>query len=189
MLLAGFIYSDHSEGSREPDTDLESEPEATVANVTLSEPAAKWGLGLNESSFSSRPTIVPVGSKALAVSALRNMATSSEANLQHITSQEGVIPQLVSLMTRMNDSSDDNSSASSRDKKSPEVRDERRSQTNAALEAKMDIELHNRKQLANENRQLAEAAGEMLHGLIVTGNVDAHSRSNHARANDAHTAP
>ena len=45
-----------------------------------------------------RPKFVPVSSKAEAVSCLRNIATSNDANRAAITGQK-VIPQLVKLMT------------------------------------------------------------------------------------------
>ena len=84
----------------------------------------------------------------------------------------GVIQQLVQLMTKMNEQGDDNSSVSSKDKSSPETKAERRSKTNNALKAKMEIELHDRKELAKENRRLAESAGEMLHTLIMEGKTE-----------------
>ena len=60
---------------------------------------------------------------------------------------------------------------SSKDNDNPESRDARRSRTNNALKEKMEIELHDRKELAKENRRLAETAGKMLHTLIIKGST------------------
>lgn len=152
-----------------------------AAGPVPSEAAAKWGLNVDDSVLASRPTIVPVEHKSEAVAALRNFAMSSEANLDYLTKQSTIIPQLVVLMTKMNEHADDNSSLHSGskdsdptldDKTREQRRDERRSKTNDALKAKMEIELHERKKIAKENRKLAESAGKMLHTLIVEGKTE-----------------
>ena len=61
------------------------------------------------------------------------------------------------------------SGSSSKDNNPNETVDARRSRTNNALKAKMEIELHDRKILAKDNRKLAESAGQMLHTLIIQG--------------------
>jgi hypothetical protein len=133
-----------------------------------------------------RPTIVPVKSKAEAVTTLRNIAMSNEANRKAITQQQ-VIPQLVKLMTQMK-IEDDNRSAQSgqsshrsgpSDEGKGDGKDSRRSRrksADAASAEKKSIDedakkeqVLNRKALALENRKLAESAGQMLHALIIDG--------------------
>lgn len=133
-----------------------------------------------------RPTIVPVSVKALAVAALRNIATSSAHNLENITSQRVVIPQLVQLMTKMDEKGADGASSkgsssggSSGDgdddgdagkmQKKEQRRARRAVKLNKALKEKMEAEMIDRKQLARDNRRLAESAGQMLHTLIIEG--------------------
>lgn len=136
-----------------------------------------------------RPTIVPVKSKAEAVTTLRNIAMSNEANRKAITQQQ-VIPQLVKLMTQMK-IEDDNRSAQSgqsshrsgpSDEGKGDGKDSRRSRRksgDAASAEKKSIDedakkeqVLNRKALALENRKLAESAGQMLHALIIDGTDD-----------------
>ena len=136
-----------------------------------------------------RPTIVPVKSKAEAVTTLRNIAMSNEANRKAITQQQ-VIPQLVKLMTQMK-IEDDNRSAQSgqssqrsgpSDEGKGDRKDSRRSRrksADAASAEKKSIDedakkeqVLNRKALALENRKLAESAGQMLHALIIDGTDD-----------------
>ena len=136
-----------------------------------------------------RPTIVPVKSKAEAVTTLRNIAMSNEANRKAITQQQ-VIPQLVKLMTQMK-IEDDNRSAQSgqssqrsgpSDEGKGDRKDSRRSRrksADAASAEKKSIDedakkeqVLNRKSLALENRKLAESAGQMLHALIIDGTDD-----------------
>ena len=136
-----------------------------------------------------RPTIVPVKSKAEAVTTLRNIAMSNEANRKAITQQQ-VIPQLVKLMTQMK-IEDDNRSAQSgqsshrsgpSDEGKGDGKDSRRSRrksADAASAEKKSIDedakkeqVLNRKALALENRKLAESAGQMLHALIIDGTDD-----------------
>ena len=171
-LLAGFINTASDEHTAAmlamggDDTGKELGP-------TLSEPASKWGLGLDSKELAARPTIVPVASKAKAVAALWNIAMSSDENLEYITSEKAgnVIPQLVTLMCKLNEHGDDQSSLSSKDNNDEATREARRSKTNNALKEKMEIELHDRKELAKENRRLAETAGMMLHTLIIKGST------------------
>ena len=166
VLLAGFIGVDTALAGNEDGASMLDQWQ------NLSLPASKWGIGIDETKLATRPTIVPVTDKSMAVEALRNIATSSDANLEHVTSQGTVIPELVQLMTKMNDQGDDASSMSSKDNHSPEVRDARRSLANAALKEKMEIDLHDRKELEKRNRRLAESAGEMLHSLIDSGTTN-----------------
>lgn len=176
-LLAGFINNESSEAAKpnkyNPDTGLVSKPAQDV----------------------ERPTIVPVSTKSMAVVALRNIATSSPDNLDHITAQGGVIPQLVQLMTKMNEEVDNASSAgSSRDssndsekgaakkgsagkkdrpERSKEEKErrkaERRGKLNDSLKNAMQQDMIDRKKLARDNKRLAESAGKMLHTLIIKG--------------------
>ena len=181
-LLAGFINSESTEPPPGMPVAMDADGNPIVERV-LSEAAQKWGLGLDNVDEAARPTIVPVESKSHAVAALRNVALSSDENLNYITRQKIVIPQLVQLMTKMNDTPDDASSLhsgsrGSRDSdptdKSSErrrAREERRSKTNTALKERMEIDLQERKKLAKENRKLAESAGKMLHTLIIEGNT------------------
>ena len=131
-----------------------------------------------ESAEGDRPLIVPVRVKALAVSALRNIATSTAENLDHITQLDTVIPQLVQLMTKMNDQSNDNASSAGGSSKGSggsqdsEKRQKRKNKLNSALKEKMEAELLDRKQLAKDNRKLAESAGQMLHTMIVEGRTE-----------------
>lgn len=170
-LLANFINTSSSEDAPM----LSSLPGAAAAEPTgptLSEPAAKWGL--ISSHLTARPTIVPVASKAKAVAALWNIAMSSDENLEYITDQQkagNVIPQLVTLMCKLNEHGDDASSLSSKDNHDEETREARRSRTNNALKEKMHLEVETRKELAKENRRLAETAGKMLHTLIIKGST------------------
>ena len=105
VLLAGFINTSESDGGMPPPGLDTGEP--MDVGPTPSEHAARWGLGLDLSSIAARPTIVPVASKSKAVAALWNVAMSSDANLEYITSQKQVIPQLVQLMCKMNEHGDD----------------------------------------------------------------------------------
>jgi hypothetical protein len=107
----------------------------------------------------ARPVIVPVGSKAEVVSTLRNIATSNDRNREAIT-QEKVIPNLVKLMTKMQDGDDNRSSNSGLSRDSQE-------RLAAKRDAPMDV--LDRKTLAQDNRRLAESAGQMLHTLILQG--------------------
>lgn len=113
----------------------------------------------------NRPAIVPVASKAEAVSALRNIATSNDENREAITRQQ-VIPQLVKLMTQMKGNDDDNRSTQSSQHSvdSHGRKKEKKRTTNVDGSAVLD-----RKQLAEDNRKLAESAGRMLHTLIMEG--------------------
>jgi hypothetical protein len=161
--------------------------ETDTAKPNMYDPAS----GLVVSSDVERPTIVPVTIKSKAVLALRNIATSSPENLVHITQQGGVIPQLVQLMTRMQDEADNASSqGSSRDSsndsdkgtakkegakkhRSAEEKERRRAERkgklNESLKNAMQQDMLDRKKLAKDNKRLAEAAGKMLHTLIIKG--------------------
>jgi len=161
--------------------------ETDTAKPNMYDPAS----GLVVSSDVERPTIVPVTIKSKAVLALRNIATSSLENLVHITQQGGVIPQLVQLMTRMQDEADNASSqGSSRDSsndsdkgtakkegakkhRSAEEKERRRAERkgklNESLKNAMQQDMLDRKKLAKDNKRLAEAAGKMLHTLIIKG--------------------
>lgn len=129
-----------------------------------------------------RPTIVPVRSKAEAVTALRNIATSNETNREAITRQQ-VIPQLVKLMTQMKIEDDNKSaqsgqsgnSAPSVDSNGNKKKERRKAMGDTSGKKKQEVDpatreqVLNRKQLALENRKLAESAGQMLHTLIMDG--------------------
>ena len=171
VLLASFINSENDEKNVD-------------VSRQLGTPAAGGVGGLAD--LADRPTIVPVTIKARAVAALRNIATSSAQNLENITSQRVVIPQLVQLMTKMDDKADNASSKGSssggssgdgeegqagrkaREKKEKR-REKRAAKLNKALKEKMEAEMLDRKQLARDNRKLAESAGQMLHTLIIEG--------------------
>lgn len=175
VLLASFINSENDEKNVDVSRQLGT--------------SAAGGVG-GLADLADRPTIVPVTIKARAVAALRNIATSSAQNLENITSQRVVIPQLVQLMTKMDDKADNASSKGSssggssgdaeegqtgnqagrkaREKKEKR-REKRAAKLNKALKEKMEAEMLDRKQLARDNRKLAESAGQMLHTLIIEG--------------------
>ena len=113
----------------------------------------------------NRPTIVPVSVKTEAVATLRNIATSSDANREAIT-QQGVIPQLVQLMTKMK-TDDDNKSSGTANTADSAGSGSKKGKNDAKPEGVID-----RKQLALDNRMLAESAGQMLHTLILEGRAD-----------------
>ena len=135
-----------------------------------------------EEKEAARPLVVPVSSKTDALVALRNIALSSDANLEFISSQQSVIPQLVALMTKMHDS-DDNRSANSGDSKNKPKSDHSgqsgQSGSNEASEESREREkstrmmskreVAERKAHGQEIRKLAESAGQMLHTLILQG--------------------
>jgi hypothetical protein len=98
VLLASFINSENDEKNVDVSRQLGT--------------SAAGGVG-GLADLADRPTIVPVTIKARAVAALRNIATSSAQNLENITSQRVVIPQLVQLMTKMDDKADNASSKGS----------------------------------------------------------------------------
>ena len=131
---------------------------------------------------------VPVASKAQVVSALRSIATSNDANREVIT-REKVIPALVKLMTKMQAPEDgksgrSGSSGHSAEKKSAaesaagSIRSDGTSSVSSGGTKKKKsrqqrmAEALDRKHLAMENRRLAEAAGQMLHQLILEGRTD-----------------
>eukprot|EP00325_Prymnesiales_sp_UTEX-LB-985_P033626 CAMPEP_0174727466 /NCGR_PEP_ID=MMETSP1094-20130205/49826_1 /TAXON_ID=156173 /ORGANISM="Chrysochromulina brevifilum, Strain UTEX LB 985" /LENGTH=482 /DNA_ID=CAMNT_0015929211 /DNA_START=135 /DNA_END=1580 /DNA_ORIENTATION=- len=107
-----------------------------------------------------RPPIVPVGTKVSAVSLLRNIARSSDANRDAIVCRQ-VIPQLVKLMTRMA-IEDDNKSAISHHSTTQANRRDLKS-------GEMALD---RKTLAADNRLLAELSGQMLETLVLEGKSD-----------------
>jgi len=184
--LAGFINTESEHGV--PVTG--GGPSASGGNADEQvEQSTRDGVANLHDLGDIRPTIVPVSVKARAVSALRNIATSSSHNLENITSQRVVIPQLVQLMTKMNEEKDNASSKgsssggssgdgdgdgseSSKQARRQQRRANRSTKLNEALREKMEAEMLDRKQLAKDNRKLAESAGQMLHTLIIEGSTE-----------------
>ncbi|KOO32431.1 hypothetical protein Ctob_007992 [Chrysochromulina tobinii] len=125
----------------------------------------------------ARPMTVPISSKTDALVALRNIALSSDRNLEYISAQKTVIPQLVALMTKMHDGGDENRSATSGDSKNkPKSETSGQSGTSGSDDAPekkaymlSKAEIAARKESGRELRQLAESAGQMLHTLILQG--------------------
>ena len=118
-----------------------------------------------------RPTIVPVDRKAEAVAALRNIATSNDANREAITAH-GVIPQLVKLMTKLKND-DDNASACSSNRGGGSSVGSLDGSGGSAKHSKRKMALAlDRKKLAEDNTHLAESAGQMLHTLLLEGKAE-----------------
>ena len=110
--------------------------------------------------------------KSEVVATLRCIATSNDINREAITREKRVIPQLVKLMTKMQDTDDGKSGTSglSGGNKSDHSQESRGSDDSKNSRKKRQAEAAKaREMLALENRRLAEAAGQMLHMLILDG--------------------
>ena len=146
------------------------------------------GFGADERMNASGATqrFVPVEIKAQVVEALRHIALSNDANREQIT-QDKVIPALVKLMTRMQTAEDGKSGQSGQSGTSGQSgqsgesggskgsgssggsKDSNGKKKKKKRQLKVGA---NREQLALQNRRLAEAAGRVLHELILHGSGD-----------------
>ena len=143
---------------------------ADLRGNLLLEAFALLGVGENErpkAEGAARAKIIPVERKAEVVATLQSIARSNDANLEAMT-REKVIPALVKLMTKMKEADDGKSAQSgAKSDQSKGSGGSGGSKHKSKKEAK--AEALDRKQLAAENKKLAEAAGQMLHALIVEG--------------------
>lgn len=189
-LLTTFINTNEDDNNKDDDTDEDSnagkrkkERNAKDPNEAFERPvldpadgprsladigsALLPGMTAAKSVVKPLQMIIPVATKTEAVASLRNIATSNDANREVIT-QRQVIPQLVKLMTKMKIEDDNKSAQSGKSKES--------AGSGGKGGDKDDEEkpggLIDRKQLARDNRMLAESAGQMLHTLILEGRSD-----------------
>ena len=154
---------------------------ADLRGGMLEQAFVQLGVGADERPNAEGATqiFVPLESKREVVAALRHIATSNDANREVIT-REKVIPALVKLMTKMQANADDGKSGTSGMSGDKASRDSGHSGGSGGSagsgkkgkgKKKMEAALE-RKQLAQENRRLAESAGQMLHQLILEGRSD-----------------
>lgn len=148
---------------------------AELGGDLLDDAFVQLGAGMDErpnAEGAARPTVVPVAMKSEVVATLRCIATSNDINREAITREKRVIPQLVKLMTKMQDTDDGKSGTSglSGGNKSDHSQESRGSDDSKNSRKKRQAEAAKaREMLALENRRLAEAAGQMLHMLILDG--------------------
>ena len=151
---------------------------AALTDGRLEQAFVQLGVGADErpNAEGARKKFVPVASKSEVVAALRHIATSNDSNREVIT-REKVIPALVKLMTKMQAQEDGKSGGSgmSGDKKSEQSHESGTSggsgsnSTGKKSKKQLMAEALDRKKLAEDNRRLAESAGNMLHQLILEG--------------------